>query len=56
MKSLLRRVEARTREALVEAMGRAICAVTTRGALRFFEHCGYRIASERSGLRFPCKT
>ena len=46
MKSLLRRIGARTREALVEATGRAICAVTTRDALGFFEHCGYRIASQ----------
>ncbi len=43
MKSLLRRIGARTRKGLVEAMGRAICAVTTRNALGFFEHCGYRI-------------
>jgi transposase len=46
MKSLLRRIGARTHEALVEAMGRAICTVTTRDALGFFEHCGYRIASQ----------
>jgi hypothetical protein len=46
MMSLLRRIRARTREALVEAMGWAICAVTTRGALGFFERCGYRIASQ----------
>jgi hypothetical protein len=37
---------ARTREALVEAMSRAICAVTARDALGFIEHCGYRIASQ----------
>lgn len=43
IKGLLRRSEARTREALVEAMGRAICAVTARDALGFFEHCGYRL-------------
>jgi transposase len=43
MKGLLRRIGARTCEALVEAMSRAICAVTARDALGFFEHCGYRI-------------
>jgi hypothetical protein len=31
---------------LVGAMGRAICAVTNRDALGFFEHYGYRIASQ----------
>ncbi len=41
IKSLLRKAEARTREALVEAMGRAISAVSARDAQGFFEHCGY---------------
>jgi transposase len=42
VKGLLRRAEARTREALVEAMGRALDAVTARDACGFFGHCGYR--------------
>ncbi len=42
VKGLLRKAEARTREALVEAMGRALDAVTARDARGFFEHCGYR--------------
>ncbi len=42
LKSLLRRAGARTREALVEAMGRALDAVTKSDARGFFEHCGYR--------------
>ncbi len=42
VKGLLRRAEARTREALVEAMGWALEAVSARDALGFFEHCGYR--------------
>jgi transposase len=42
VKALLRRAEARTHEALIEAMGAAISAVTARDALGFFEHCGYR--------------
>lgn len=41
IKGLIRRAEARTREALVEAMGAAISAVTARDARGFFEHCGY---------------
>jgi transposase len=42
IKSLLRRVQARTRESLIEAMGRALDAVTVRDAREFFRHCGYR--------------
>ena len=41
VKGLLRKAEARSREALVEAMGKALDAVTTRDTRRFFEHCGY---------------
>jgi hypothetical protein len=39
----VRKAEARTKEALLEAIGSALSAVTTREALGFFEHCGYRI-------------
>ncbi len=42
IKGLMRRAEARTREALVEAMGRALGAVTARDARGFFGHRGYR--------------
>jgi len=42
VKGLLRRAEARTREALVEAMGPALDAVTASDARGFFGHCGYR--------------
>jgi transposase len=42
MKGLfLRKVEARSREALLEALGAAISAITHRDARGFFEHCGY---------------
>jgi transposase len=41
VKDLIRKAEARSREALVEAMGKALDAVTARDARRFFEHCGY---------------
>ncbi len=44
IKGLLRRGEARTREALVEAIGAAISAVTAKDAYGFFEHCGYRMS------------
>jgi transposase len=42
VKGLLRKAEARSRKALVEAMGKALDALTTRDARGFFEHCGYR--------------
>ncbi len=42
LKALLRRGGARTREALIEAMGRALGAVTASDARGFFEHRGYR--------------
>ncbi len=41
VKGLMRRAEARTREGLVEAMGRALEAVSARDARAFFEHRGY---------------
>jgi transposase len=42
VKGLLRKAEARTRESLIEAMGRALSALTALDARGFFEHCGYR--------------
>ncbi len=41
IKGLVRKAEARTREALVEAIGSALSAVTTEDVRGFFEHCGY---------------
>jgi transposase len=42
IKGLLRKAAARTREALIEALGAAISAVSSTDARDFFEHCGYR--------------
>ena len=42
VKGLLRKAEARSRIALVEAMGKALDALTAPDARGFFEHCGYR--------------
>ena len=42
LKGLLRKVEARSREALVEAMGVALSAISGQDARGFFEHAGYR--------------
>ena len=43
IKGLVRKAQARTREALLEAIGSALCAVTTEDVRGFFEHCGYRM-------------
>lgn len=42
IKGVLRKVGARSRETLIEAMGKALDALTTWDAKGFFEHCGYR--------------
>jgi transposase len=42
IKGLIRKVEARSREALLEVIGAAISAITGQDARGFFEHCGYR--------------
>ena len=44
IKGVLRKAEARNREALIEAIGRAISAVTTQDVRGFFEHCGYGVS------------
>jgi transposase len=44
IKDFLRKSEARTREALVEAIGAAISAVTAKDACSFFKHCGYAMS------------
>ncbi len=41
IKSIVRKVGARTREALVEAIGRALAAVTPEEAAGWFAHAGY---------------
>jgi transposase len=43
IKRLVRKAEARTKEALIEAIGSALSAVSSGDAHRFFEHCGYRM-------------
>ncbi len=41
LKALLRRAQARTKESLVEAIGRALDAITPEDAKGWFAHCGY---------------
>jgi transposase len=43
IKGLLRKAQARTRQALIEALGVAISAVSARDARGFFEHGGYHL-------------
>jgi transposase len=43
IKAILRRIEARTYDALVEALGRALEAISRRDALGWFTHCGYQV-------------
>ena len=42
IKRFLRQIKARTRGALVEAIGEALDADTAKDARGFFAHCGYR--------------
>ena len=42
LKDMLRRAGARTKEALLEALGEALSAVSSGEARGYFEHAGYR--------------
>jgi transposase len=46
VKDLLRKAAARTKEALVEAIGAALSAVTTADVRGYFEHAGYRTTGQ----------
>lgn len=48
VKALLRKAKARSFEALVEASGEALRAVTSRDTHGFFAHCGYGASSAHS--------
>ena len=47
IKHILRRIAARTKECLIEAMGRALAAVSARDVRGFFFHCGYRAPAQQ---------
>ena len=49
-KAVLRRANARTVEAVQQAVGPALDATTPQDARNFFAHCGYGTAT------LPCKT
>jgi transposase len=46
VKDLIRKAAARTKEALVEAIGAALSAVTIADVRGFFEHAGYRTTGQ----------
>jgi transposase len=54
VKGLLRKAGARTREALVDALGAALEAVTAEDAQGFFKHCGYHRLLPSQQLRRTC--
>jgi transposase len=43
IKNVLRKLQARTHEALLEAMEEALSKVTPADAARWFDHCGYQV-------------
>jgi transposase len=47
VKHLLRKIGARSKKSLVEAMGRALGAVSIEDARGFFANCGYRTPSRQ---------
>ena len=47
VKHIIRKTAARTEEALIEAMGRALAAVHVEDVRGFFVHCGYRAPAQR---------
>ena len=47
IKHLLRKTGARTKEALIEAMGRALAAMSARDIRGFFVNCGYRSPAQQ---------
>lgn len=46
IKDILRRVGARTKEALVDALGEALSALSAQDARGYFEHAGYRLRAQ----------
>jgi len=48
LKALLRKAKARTRVALLEAIRRALDAVSTNDVRGWFDHCGYLLSAQPS--------
>jgi transposase len=47
LKHILRKIDARGKEGLIEAMGRALACVSAQDVRGFFTHCGYRIPAQQ---------
>jgi transposase len=47
VKHILRKIGGHTKEALIEAMGRALTAVSSEDVRGFFVHCGYRAPAQQ---------
>src|SRR3712207_387818 len=47
IKHCLRKIAARTKESLIEAIGRALAAVSPQDVRGFFVHCGYRTPAQQ---------
>lgn len=47
IKHILRKIAARTKETLIEAIGRALAAVSAHDVRGFFVHCGYRAPAQQ---------
>ena len=47
IKHILRKIEARTKELLIEAIGYALAAVSARDVRGFFVNCGYRAPAQQ---------
>src|SRR3712207_5260092 len=56
IKAILRSLEARTQETLVEAIGQALDAASQGDALGWFSHCGYRLRSEERRVGKECRS
>ena len=48
LKTFLRRVQARTRQALEAAIGEGLQTITAQDARGWFEHCGYPLTAQPS--------
>ncbi len=47
IKHILRKIGAHTKDALIEAMGRALAAVGVQDVRGYFAHCGYRTPAQQ---------
>jgi transposase len=47
IKHILRKIAARTKETLIEAIGRALAAVSAQDVRGFFAHCGYHAPAQQ---------